>query len=271
MNGRKIFLALIMAGTAGLMAASVAFTKRQATAAYQLLTARTSEDARRSLQQALDDHVDALGSLSRGLEAAPPVSHAEYRELAVRTATRAPAFAAVNFLNHRFIETFLFPSGANSVLEGMDLKTRADALPAAHRAVSTRKAAATDLVPLAQGGEGFLAYAPVRRQDRWEGLVEGALDSATFTGRYVAPTAPAGYDVSLLSESDDAPFFTTAASRNAWSSPYSFYFTLGFADRRWWVVMNPRTWPSPLVPLAAVMLLELGLGVLLGWKVARKI
>lgn len=260
---------LVAAATIGLMSATVLTAKRQALSAHQLRIARQSEAARRSLQQSADDHVDALSSLSRNLEAAPPVNHTDYRELAVRAAAQAPAFVGVNFLDHRFIERFLFPTSL--ALEGLDLKTRLDALPAAHRSVATHRPAATDLVPLVQGGEGFLAYAPVRRQDRWEGLVEGALNRDGFAARYVTPATPRGHDVTMLSESSDRPFFTTSpAPANAVQSPYSFYFTVGFADKRWWVVMNPRVWPSPLLPLTGLLLLEIALGVGLGWKLGRK-
>jgi sensor domain CHASE-containing protein len=263
--------AAIVLGTAALMAVSVFVTKRQATDAYRVQSARASERARAALQQPIDDHIDALSDLSKGMEAAPPSNRDDFRELAVRAAARGPAFLAINFLDHRFVETYLYPYGVNRALEGLDLKTRSDALPAAHRSVASRRPAATDLVPLAQGGEGFLAYVPVRHRDRWEGVVEGTLDKAAFAERYVRPAAPQGHDISLFSESSERPFFSTAEARGgSFRGAYSFYFTTGFADRRWWVVLNPWTSPSPLWSLVGVMLLELGLGVLLFLRFARR-
>lgn len=267
---RRIGIALIAAATVGAMSVSVLTAKKQAGAAYRLKAAQATEGARKVLQQAADDHVDALSSLSRTLEAAPPANRDQYRELAVRAAAQAPAFAAVNFLDHRFVETFLYPYGPNVTVDGLDLKTRADALPAAHRAVATRKPASTDLVPLAQGGEGFLTYAPVRRQDRWEGLVEGVLNRDDFADRYAAPAAPKDHGLSLLSESSDRPFYTTEGSSQRSFGPYDFYFTLRFADRRWWAVLRPLTSPSPLAFVVTALLIELGLGSFLIWRMTRR-
>ena len=207
---RRLSLGAIVLGTAGLMVASVVVTKNQVTAAYRILTATASESARSSLQQALDDHLQSLSDLSRGLGETPAANTDEYRERAVRAAAQAPAFTAINFLDHRFVETYLYPYGPNRSLEGLDLKTRFDALPAAHRAVASNHPAATGLVPLAQGGEGFLTYVSVRRGDRWEGLVEGALEREEFSKRYVARAVPPNHDASVLDEFSTTPFYTTA-------------------------------------------------------------
>jgi hypothetical protein len=260
---RTTMLTAIGLGTAGLMAASVVFTKSQVTTSYRVRTAAASESARSGLQQALDDHLQTLSDLSRSLGELPAANADEYRERAVRAATQAPAFAAINFLDHRFIETYLYPYGPNRSLEGLDLKTRFDALPAAHRAVASNNPAATGLVPLAQGGQGFLTYVPVRRKDRWEGLVEGTLERNEFGKRFVVRAVPPDHDASVLDESNDTPFYTTALRPETTFGPYDYYVTLRFVDRRWWVVLHPRTSPSPLWPLTGVMLLELGLGAFL--------
>jgi sensor domain CHASE-containing protein len=267
---RKLWIALTAAGTAGLMAASVLTAKNQAGASYRMRAAQATEVSRKALQEAADEHVDALSGLSKTLEAAPPSNRDEYRELAVRASVRAPAFTAVNFLDHRFVETFLYPYGTNIAVDGLDLKTRSDALPAAHRAVATRKPASTDLVPLAQGGEGFLAYSSVRRQDRWEGLVEGVLDRDAFADRYALPAAPRGHGLSLLSESDNRPFFSSSGVQDRGFGPYDFYFTLRFADRRWWAVLHPLSSPSPLAFVVMALLIELALGSFLIWRLARE-
>jgi sensor domain CHASE-containing protein len=257
-------------GTALLLSSSVRIVKSHTAVIHRLRTAAVTDKMKTALQDAADSHTAALSDLSRSLEAAPPRNDDEYRELAVRAAAQGPAFMAVNFLDHRFIEKFLFPYGPNRALQGMDLKTRADALPIAHRALTSRRPAATDLVPLVQGGEGFLEYTPVFADNRWEGLVEGALDRDAFAGRYVLPATPEGHDVTILSESSDRPFFDSGRGGEAVRGPYDFYFTLRFGDRRWWVVLHPRRAPSPLAPLVGVMLLELGLGSLLAYRIIEK-
>lgn len=268
MSGRRALAALAAGATAAVMAASVLAVKDSVTSSHRLRVAALTEKAKAGLQQAADDHLQSLKDLSRGLESAPPATYDDYREIAVRAAVRAPAFAAMNYIDHRFVETFLYPYGVNRSLEGLDLKTRHDALPAAHRAVSERRPAATDLVPLAQGGEGFLAYTPVRRRDRWEGLVEGALDRDAFASRYVVPTVPPRHDVSLLSETNDKPFFQTGRPTLRFG-PQDFYFTVRFADRRWWAVLRPQSPPSPLWPLTLLLAAELALGSFIVWRLLK--
>ncbi len=265
---RTPLLLLTAVGTAALLAVSVAAVKNRVTSLYSLRVAGATEKMKASLQDAVDGHVEGLTDLARNIEAAPPANPDDYRELAVQTAVRAPAFVGVNFVDHQFVEKYLFPYGPNRSLEGMDLKTRTDALPAAHRALTSRRPGATDLVPLAQGGEGFLTYTPVYRRDRWDGFIEGALDKDAFAGRYVTPAAPERHDVSLMAESSDKPFFSTGPGDTP-PGPYDFYFTLKFADRRWWVVLHPQTPPSVLTPLILLMAGELGLGAYLSWRILK--
>jgi sensor domain CHASE-containing protein len=265
---RNALLALTALTTAGVLSVTVILLKDHVTTLYSLQAATATDKMKASLQEAVDGHVDGLSDLAKNLEAAPPANTDDYRELAVQTTVRAPAFVGVNYVDHKFTERFLFPYGPNRSLEGMDIKTRSDALPAAHRALTSRRPGATDLVPLAQGGEGFLTYTPVYRQERWEGFVEGALDRDNFAGRYVAPATPPEHDVSLLAESSPRPFFRTG--QDAPAGPYDFYFTLKFADRRWWVVLHPRQAPSVLTPLLLTMLAELALGAFLALRILKR-
>jgi sensor domain CHASE-containing protein len=264
-NFALIILGLLAAGALG---GSVVFAKKEAAAAHRLRSAAIAEAARASIQEALDEHLGGLADLSKAFESSPPAADDDYRELAVRTAVQGPAFAGVNYLNHLFVETFVYPLGTNRAVAGLDLKTRTDALPAAHRAVASHEPAATDLVALAQGGQGFLAYVPVRRENRWEGLVEGALDRDVFGRRYAAPAAPPRHDLSLMDESSVRPFYETAARQDdPFGGAYDSFFTLRFADRRWWGVLHPQFPPTVLGPLVGVMFLEMALA----WAIARKI
>jgi sensor domain CHASE-containing protein len=265
---RSFSLVLLGLLAAGALGGSVVFAKKEAAATHRLRSAAIAEAARTSIQEALDEHLGGLTSLSKAFEALPPAAADDYRELAVRASVQGPAFAAVNYLNHLFVETFVYPSGPNRAVAGLDLKTRSDALPAAHRAVASHEPSATDLVVLAQGGHGFLAYVPVRRENRWDGLVEGALDRDVFGRRYAAPAAPPRHDLSLMDESNVQPFYETAARQDdPFRGAYDSFFTLRFADRRWWGVLHPQSPPTVLGPLVGVMLLEMALV----WALARKL
>jgi hypothetical protein len=116
---------------------------------------------------------------------------------------------------------------------------------------------------------GFLAYAPVRRRDRWEGLVEGALDRTAFIRRYVSPAVPPGHDASLLDETGGQPFYQSSDARPAPTGPYDYYFTVRFADRRWWGILHPQAAPALLWSVLGLMLLELGAAGLAIWKITK--
>jgi sensor domain CHASE-containing protein len=258
----RIIAPVVVLATMALMAGSVVVVKKQSAAAHMVRAASIAESARAAIQQVLDDHIDGLTTFSRAIEELPPHDENDYRDAVVQTAVQVPAFSAINYLDHRFVETYVYPYAANIPVLGLDLKTRADALPAAYRSVATRRPAATDLVILAQGGEGFLTYVPVRRRDRWEGLVEGALDVDAFVQKYVAPIMPKGHDAVLLDETGAEPFYISAAARPIPSGPFDYTFTVRLADRRWWGILHPISPPMTLWGLVLLMLVEIGAAAL---------
>jgi hypothetical protein len=94
------------------------------------------------------------------------------------------------------------------------------------------------------------------------------LDRDVFGRRYAVPAAPARHDLSLMDESSVRPFYETAARQDdPFRGAYDSFFTLRFADRRWWGVLHPQSPPTVLGPLVGVMFLEMALA----WAIARKI
>lgn len=246
--------------TAALMAASVWFIKRESQRNYNARSARFTQLTQTQTQESVDQNLKALARLTQTIGVAG-ADKEQFKDLAAESLRQHPGFAALNYVNGDFIVEEVYPFAANRTALNLDLKSRFDVLPVAHRAITRRETSATDLIDLVQGGKGFLLYAPIFRDDRWSGFVEAAFKINDFTAAFLDKGLADDYNYTIIDETNGKEVYTsllpTAYER---STPFDTYFTLRLADRTWWVILHPKSPPMVLLPLVFVLMLELCLG-----------
>jgi CHASE1-domain containing sensor protein len=256
--------AAVFSLTALFMAASVWFIKRESQRNFSARSSRFTQWAQTKTQEAMDQHVKGLTTLAQTLAGSAAVDKNEFKDRAADVLRQDRAFAALNYINGNFVVEEVYPYAGNRMALGLDLKSRFDVLPVAHRAITTHDPAVTELIDLVQGGKGILVYAPVYRDDRWSGFVEGAFKITDFTSAFLDPQLGDEYNFTIIDESNGHEVFTsllpTAYER---STPFDTYFTLRIADRTWWIILHPKSPPMVLLPMVFVLLLELCLGALI--------
>ncbi len=186
---RLLLLSGLMAlGLAALMSVSVWFVKRESQNAFNLRSAQLTQWLQSNAQSALDQHLEGLVQLSGLCGSVPPAELPDqFKGGAAEALRKNPAFSAFNYVNNDFVVEDVYPPAINRSALRLDLKSRFDVLPVAHRALSQRQTAATDLVDLVQGGRGVLFYTPIVRGDRWGGFVEGVMKLEDFNAVYLNP------------------------------------------------------------------------------------
>jgi sensor domain CHASE-containing protein len=260
----------LAAATFALMGSSVWVIKREALQRYNARASQVTQKLQTETQDFVDRHIRGLDDVAALYAAGTPVTKDRYKEVASDVLKRNPGYSSVNYVNRDFIVEEIFPYGPNRTALNLDIKSRFDVLPVAHRAITHRKPATTDLIDLVQGGQGLLILSPVFQGDRWAGLVEGVFKVGDFTQTLLEKPVGKSYHYTVLDETSGREIFTsllpTAYQR---STPYDTYFTLRLGDRTLWVILHPKSPPFILLPLIVVLALELclgGLGFYLLWR-----
>ncbi len=261
---------LWIAACLGAMGATVPLLKGAVNNAFFLRSAGISQSAQTGLQEWVGRHSRDLNDLAQNLGAAAENDERDFEGRAVRVLRQGAAFAAVNFINDRFVMIWGFPYAENRSARGLDLKTRHDALAAARRSLELRGPAASGLVDLLQGGLGVLFYTPVYRDDQWVGLVEGAFRMARFATEGATPFLGPGFRFAVVDERRGEELFSTLSEADRFRTPaYDTFFTLAVADRMWWMILHPVSPPPALAIVSGVLLLEAALGAglfCLAWR-----
>jgi sensor domain CHASE-containing protein len=262
MSWRALALGAAVFGlTSAVMAASVWFIKRESQRNFNARSARFTQLAQTQTQESVDASQKALARIAQTMGAASKPDKEQFKDLAAETLRQHPGFAALNYVNGDFVVEEVYPFAANRTALNLDLKSRFDVLPVAHRAITHRQPSVTDLIDLVQGGKGFLLYAPIFRDDRWAGFVEAAFKINDFAATFLDKALAADHDYTVIDETNGKEVHTsllpTAYER---STPFDTYFTLRVADRTWWVILHPKSPPMVLLPMVFVLLLELCLG-----------
>jgi sensor domain CHASE-containing protein len=261
---RTARISLTAAITVVTMALTWIFLGKGKENALALQTAVAGGHARPIVQEAAEVHLESLTSLAKTLSSLPPATHEDYRSFAARALGRGSSLLGVNRVDDRFRLRDLFPEAVNQTVQGLDLKTRMDALPAAYRAATSRKPAATNILDLAQGGQGLMVYAPMVRQDRWEGHVEGVLRHRDFLERSLLPELK-GYEVAVMEEETTRMLFPEDG-RRLWEHPTDadYFIRLRWADKSWWVLLRPVRRPGRILWIVLALFLQavIGAGVL---------
>lgn len=261
---------LVAAVTFTLMGGSVWIVKKVTEKRFNLQSARLTQWVRSHSQEFIDGHLQGMNAMSGMFVASPEVSPEQFESAAAEVMRKNNGFLALNYVNRDMVVERVYPLAENRTALNLDLKSRFDVLPVAHRAIAERRITTTDLIDLVQGGKGILLYAPVVREERWGGLIEGVLKVDDFCQAFLEKRVGPDYDYTLIDETTGREVYTsllpTAYER---STPYDTYFTLKLGDRSWWVILHPRSPPFVLLPVVFILVLELCLGALVLYSLWR--
>jgi sensor domain CHASE-containing protein len=253
---------LTAAITFGAMGTTVWGLKKFAERRYTEQSTRLTQWVRTHAQEFIDRHIQGMTALTVLYAGSPDVTPEEFDAAAAEVMRKNDGFLALNYVNRDLVVENVHPLAGNRMARGLDLKSRFDVLPVAHRAVAEQRITTTDLVDLVQGGKGILLFAPIVRDARWAGLIEGVLKMDDFCRAFLEERIGPEHDYTIIDETTGQEVYTSLLPTSyERSTPYDTYLTLKLGDRSWWVILHPRSPPLVLLPLVIILTLELCLGV----------
>ncbi|HRY30164.1 MAG TPA: CHASE domain-containing protein [Elusimicrobiota bacterium] len=251
----------LLALTASLMAASVWFVKKESLRSFSARSAKLTHWVQTNSQEIIDQHLQGLATIAQPFAAGAADAPAHFQPSAADILKKCPAFTAINHINQDFIIDDVHPLAANRNALRLDIKSRFDVLPVAHRAITHRKTSVTDFIDLVQGGKGVILYEPIVREERWAGFIEGVFRLNDFNALFLEKFAGPDYNFTIIDETNGREIYTSLPSAAVErSTPFDTYFTMRLGDRTWWVILHPKSPPLILLPLVFVLLLEICLG-----------
>jgi sensor domain CHASE-containing protein len=259
--GRAALATATVLLTAGLALSTIRFAREQARHRYVFdLTRRANETQVRS-QSSLSRHVGDLETLADVVARWPEMNRDEFDERAAPVMTANDAYRALNVVDVDGVVTRAYAADGRRTEEGLNVATHPGAREASRRAGSEGRPTVT--TPIALPGHRWAArfYAPVVREFRPAGLVEGLFHIERFVDRVLRSIVGGNADVTLIDESTGRVLGSTRPEKNTRRSPaLDGAFILRAADRTWWVVVHPHRAPPVLFLTAALVTMELALG-----------
>ncbi|HOW27647.1 MAG TPA: CHASE domain-containing protein [Elusimicrobiota bacterium] len=258
----QVFLVVVC--TSSLMAGTVWGMKKWLLKNFNVRAAELTKRVQGQSQEYVDNHIQALSSFAPVFQNTETPTQEQFSTQAASIMSQNSGFTSINMINRDFIIDYVYPLELNRTALHMDIKSRFDVLPVAHRAVSQHEMTSTDIIDLVQGGRGIILFQPIYKDNRWIALVEGVFKIDDFTTNFIGKYLLSAHDYTVIDETNGQEIYTSLPPTSyERATPYDTYFTLKVADRTWWVILHPQSPPIQVFPIAGVLLLELAGGALI--------
>jgi signal transduction histidine kinase len=220
--------------TAAVLASFFWFERTDRAAQKQLATAMSSQLALR-VQNFLADRLRAVEALAERLSDRPAVTEARFRALAAAPREVLPGFQALNWVDDGGVIRWVTPREGNAAAVGARLFEHPTTSPFIAKAETDSDLHATFPVPLLQGGQGFVAYRRVVRDERTLGYLNAVFRLNAVMDRVFPDRMGDVYGVRLTD--GDVELYSLLTKGASWQAAPSV--DIRVADRTWTLRVAP--------------------------------
>jgi diguanylate cyclase (GGDEF)-like protein len=193
------------------------------------------------LQEYINAHLGAIRVLRNAWQRYGSNSYDQFRTDVLSVTAEFPGFQAINWVDNDHRIRWVFPEEGNRAVVDLDVRTRPTAYAALQESLANGDMSVTAPFTLTQGGRGIVAYLPLRRDGRPEGLIDVAFRLRVLVGHVYTDEIASRY---LLRVRDGGePVFVAPGFENV--TEHVRTRDLRFWNRTWHLELAPRAIASP--------------------------
>ena len=222
---------LLVLGAALIARALVEGERRESDRVSGLVAAHVRDE----LEADLMERVRCLSRMARRWEIAGPPSRAYWEADATQIVRDAPDLQAVEWVSPALRIAWVEPLQGNERAFGLNLRKDARRATALLRARDTGRTTVSRPIDLVQGGKGFLAYVPIVRDGRFEGLIVGVFRLGDALASL--PAARSGRTIAL--SEGGAPVLSVGDAASDLQTAYGRDIDFQLVNARWTLRVTP--------------------------------
>lgn len=194
------------------------------------------------------------------------IAQDEWENEAANDYNDMPGFRVISWVDSRFFVRYIYPLEGNESITNFNLYTGKERITAIDQAMRTHEPTLTHIFEIRQGGPGFGIFAPIFRNNRFEGIVGAGFHAKSLLEKIITSE---GFDIRI--SSDGQPIYTTGTSSDEFRRHWGISIPFQYHELNWTVETTPtletlhhRSSSLPWVILLSGLLLSTLVGII-GW------